>query len=156
MRHRVLATFSGKDRPGITSEITGVLARHRVTIQDIAQAVIQSLLSISIVFELPSVDQSKQVLAELQNLAKDQGLRLEHRALGENDGEPLSSRNLYHYAVTLIADSIGAEALHQVAASLAKRKTNIDTIKRLSEGGFSCVEMIVSSPKSSANAPKTP
>jgi phosphoserine phosphatase len=150
MSQQILATFSGKDHPGITSEVTGILARHKVAIIDIAQAVIQNLLSLSICFELPDGELGKKILQELQTLSTEQGLDLEHRALGKpgsQDAKTGHSGELYHYAVTLIADVVTAEALHQVTTTLAKRKTNIDVIKRLSADGFSCVEMIVSSPE---------
>jgi phosphoserine phosphatase len=140
MSQLFLATFSGKDRPGITSEITGVLARHDVAILDIAQAVVQNLLSLSIVFEGES---GQKALPDLEELARSQKLKLEHRGLGA--AEPPSKTPLYHYAVTLIAETVSAQALHEVTAALARRKTNIDVIKRLSEGAFGCVEMIVSS-----------
>jgi phosphoserine phosphatase len=148
MPHQVIATFSGKDRPGITSEITGILARRKIAMVDIAQSVTQHLLSLSICFELPSEDAGKQTLQELQSVSKTLGLKLEHRVMSDEEAKAgkLPARG-FHYAVTLIAESITAEALHEVTVLLAKRKTNIDVIKRLSESDFSCIEMTVSSPE---------
>jgi phosphoserine phosphatase len=142
----LLASFSGKDRPGITSEVTGILAKHKAVIKDIAQAVVQNLLTLSICFEVPDEESSKQLIEQLHIHSAASGLKLECRHLSAEESKKgsLPARGQYHYAVTLIADHIGAEALHQVTLALAKRKTNIDVIKRLSESGFSCVEMIVS------------
>src|SRR6185437_2257297 len=98
-------------------------------IRDIAQAVIQNLLSLSVYFEVADEPASKQILKELQALCDKQDLRLEHQKLAP--AAHSLSRELHHYAVTLIADTITAEALKQVSSALAKRKTNIDLVKRL-------------------------
>ena len=144
----VLATFSGKDHPGITSELTGILARRKTTVVDIAQAVIQNLLTLSICFEEPTED-CREILQELREHSKTLGLRFEHHLLTGDEAKAgsLPERGGHHYAVTLIADLVSAEALHLVSATLARRGANIDMIKRLSDGGFSCVEMIISSSK---------
>jgi phosphoserine phosphatase len=145
----ILFTASGTDTPGITSELTGILAKRNARVIDIAQAVIQNLLSLSILFEV-TTDQDQdedQCLQELTKKAEalhlqvavqiDQKKSLSGKAASKN-------ASLTHYAVTLIADTISAQALHEVTEALAKRRFNIDAIKRLSEGSFSCVEMIVS------------
>jgi phosphoserine phosphatase len=146
---RILVTVSGHDSQGITAQLTGILANRNTRILDIAQAVIQNLLSLSILFEVPSSvseDGSKQITADLKKCASELKLNLECKVLNAEDFEKTSTskETLSHYAVTLIADSVSAEAVHEVAAALAKRKFNIDTVKRLSEGSFGCVEMIVS------------
>ena len=143
----ILFTASGTDTPGITSELTGILARRNARIVDIAQAVIQNLLTLSILFEADSKTEQDLCLQELT--AKAEGLQL-RVAFQRDHKQPEASKAthketaLTHYAVTLIADSISAQALHEVTEALAKRHFNIDAIKRLSEGSFSCVEMIVS------------
>jgi phosphoserine phosphatase len=148
--HRTLLKISGHDSLGITSELTGILANRGARIVDIAQAVIQNLLSLSILFEMPSPEDEKQVVAELKKRAQELNLQIECKTIGEKELASSAHEALSHYAVTLIAESVSAEALHGVTASLAKRKFNIDTIKRLSEGSFGCVEMIVSTKHSKA------
>src|SRR6185437_7976313 len=118
----ILATFSGKDRPGITSELTSILARHDVALVDIAQAVIQHQLTLSICFE-ESSDGGKELLQELRDRSKALGLRFEHRTLSEDEAKTgsLPSRGTHQYAVTLIAEHVTGEALHLVSESLARR-----------------------------------
>jgi phosphoserine phosphatase len=141
----VLVTASGKDAPGITSELTGILAKHNKTITDIAQAVIHGLLSLSILFEVDSSDKEKTVLQELVFRATELGLKLDYRTLADGEGKAATSAKSFHYAITLIAESVSARALHEVTQVLASHKTNIDVIKRLSENEFGCVELVVSS-----------
>lgn len=159
MSVRVLATFSGKDQPGITSKITGLLAREKGVILDIAQAVIQDLLSLSIYLESQDLEAQKKLLQKLKELCQTENLKFEHQFLAERTSSRPLKPTCHHYAVTLIANPVSADALHQVTSALAKRSANIDSIKRLSEGEFNCVEMIVSSAKEltehSKNAVKT-
>ncbi len=143
----VLVTVSGPDSPGITSELTHVLAQANAIILDIGQAVIHHLLSLSILFEMPASDtEDKSTIKELLFKATELGLKLEFQVFKNG-----SSKNgkfapkAYRYAVTLIANAISAQALHEVTAVLAKYKMNIDVIERLSEGDFGCIEMLVSS-----------
>ena len=143
----VLVTVSGHDTPGITSELTGILASNNSTILDIGQAVIHDLLSLSILFELSPGSEDKALIKDLLFKATELGLKLEFRIMKSDE---VASRNnispkAYHYAVTLIAEPVTAQALHEVTAILAKFHVNIDTIERLSEGEFGCVEMLVSS-----------
>ncbi len=140
----ILLTASGRDRPGITSELTGVLARHPVRILDIDQAVIRHLLSLSILFEATDLASEPALRSELEAVAKQLDLKLELEALTLQASEKAVAPRACHYAVTLIADTLGAKPLHEVAEALARWKLNIDSIKRLSEGPFSCVEILVS------------
>jgi phosphoserine phosphatase len=155
----VLVTVSGKDTPGITSELTGILSQAEATlgakirILDIGQAVMHRLLSLSILFEFDAPGKirdtaQKTLLKELLFKASELGLKLEYQLMDAKD--PLlkpKGKKPCHYAVTLIAASVSAQALHQVTAVLARFCVNIDIIKRLSEDEFSCVELIVSSPE---------
>ena len=145
----ILITVSGPDAPGITSELTGILAQADARIQDIGQAVIHGLLSLSILFDLPG-DTSPlgpqtplEVLKDLLFKSVQLGLKLDYKILpGSRPTPPTAHR----YAITLLADQIPASALHQVTHTLAQSRFNIDLIQRLSEGEFSCVELIVSTP----------
>src|SRR5689334_14511532 len=85
----VLVTVSGPDAPGITSELTGILARADVVILDIGQAVIHNLLSLSILFELSEQDTSdKAVLKDLLFKANELGMKLEFRLFTSESPSP--------------------------------------------------------------------
>jgi phosphoserine phosphatase len=144
----VLVTVSGPDTPGITSELTGILARGNATVLDIGQAVIHRLLSLSILFEMaPGQPDDKAVIKDLLFKATELGLKLEFQVIQKVEERDFVQRlsNAYRYAVTLIAPAVSAAALHEVTAVMAGYGMNIDEIQRLSEGGFSCVELQVSS-----------
>jgi phosphoserine phosphatase len=143
----ILMTVSGRDRPGITSGLTGVLADQGVKILDISQAVIHRLLSLSLLYEVRSSGQEKLVQKELQAFATQMDLSIECQPWTPAPAESATA-SAHHYAITLIAEELSAQALHLVTQGVAKFGLNIDSIKRLSEGQFGCVEMVVSQPAS--------
>ncbi len=140
----VLVTCSGKDAPGITASLTGILARHGLKILDIGQAVLHGWLSLSLMFEGAS---EKEALKELLARAAELGLKLDFQLLQTPELEAARppAAPAYRYALTLIASEITAPALHAVTEVLARYRVNIDVIERLSEGEFGCVEMLISS-----------
>ncbi|MBU6374872.1 MAG: phosphoserine phosphatase SerB [Bdellovibrionales bacterium] len=143
-----LVTCSGRDTPGITAELTGILASSGAKIVDIGQAVLHGWLSLSMLFEPADTGSTatSSVVDRLLQKANELGLKMEHRNLHPQDLENGSlSRATYRYALTLIAPEIPARTLYAVTQFLAQQHINIDVIERLSEGPFGCVEMLVSS-----------
>ena len=146
----LLLTVSGIDSPGITAELMGILANYPVQLLDISQAVIQKLLSLSLLLFIPAnqSDQITPLLQALKNKALSLGLQLNSQSLNDSKALGQKTQTHPHYAVTLIADQISAQAFCRVAQVLARWNVNIDTIKKLSEDSFSCVEMQISTPQS--------
>ncbi len=50
-RKLILANIHGIDKPGVTAELTSILARHNAFILDIGQADIHNNLSLGILFQ---------------------------------------------------------------------------------------------------------
>src|SRR4051812_43970441 len=48
----VLATISGRDRPGVTASIFSALAAHDVEVRDVEQVVIRGRLILALLFDL--------------------------------------------------------------------------------------------------------
>ena len=53
MSEIILINVTGEDKPGLTASLTGILARYKVPILDIGQAVIHDYLSLGILVEIP-------------------------------------------------------------------------------------------------------
>lgn len=138
----LLVTFSGQDIPGITAEMTRVLATHGATLLDIDQGVVQKLLSLSLYFETQSSEET--LLKDLLFAANRLNLKMSYQRVEPKERN--QSKTLHSYAVTLLADQISAGSLSEVTQALARYAFNIDRIKRLSASDLSCVEMKVSSP----------
>ncbi len=145
-RPQVLVTVSGADKPGITSSLTQILAENGAKIRDIGQAVIHRLLSLFILFEITDEDaQSQTILKDLLFKANELGLKLEFQVLDAEKNDKASYvKGTHRYAVTLMGQFVTATALHHVTSALAKYSLNIDTIQRLSESEFNCVELLAS------------
>ena len=142
MEKSVLVTVSGADTPGITSKLTSVLAQSDATILDIGQAVIHGLLSLSILFRPKPGDERSSTVKDLLFAATELGLKLDFQVIDPKN-EPKIHHAKHHYALTLIAEELTASVLHQVTAALVKHDINIETIQRLSQDEFSCVEILL-------------
>jgi len=62
----VLINVSGQDKPGLTSEITEIMAQYDIRILDIGQAVIHDHLTWGILIEIPD-EQSWLILTRYIN-----------------------------------------------------------------------------------------
>jgi len=139
----ILATVTGRDTPGITAALTETLSKFDVQITDIAQSVISGQLTLSLLFRVSPIE-IHEALADLLHTAQRLGLKLQTSPVQSHE-DP--KRNVRHtYAITLLAEKITPKALHRVTDFLGKNQTNLETIRRLSDENFGCVEMTISSP----------
>ena len=161
MRHQApfgafLIHFSGPDAPGLTAELTGILAQYGVSILDIGQAVVHESLSLGMLVDVnpASLDSLESALA---TRAQQLGLSSRVKPIPE---EALQHwmRNLHqsHFVVTLLGWSISARDLSRVSAIISAHGMNVDRIERLSsqlaagtEPANACVELSVSGDASS-------
>ena len=128
----LLITLSGKDQPGVTAAITGILASHEVNILDIGQAVIHSTLSLGLLVELP--DGSRDAVSTaVQGFAIERDLRVVTSAVQpERYAEWVDAQGASRFIITLLARKITADQLTRVTAVVARHGLNIDGINRLS------------------------
>jgi phosphoserine phosphatase len=129
-------TFTGRDAPGITAQLSRILAQSGARLDDVEQVVVQGFLVLGFAVETAAVD---LLVKELLFAAKALGLELEYRRLAGDSGEPRQ-----RYALTVIARSVGPSALQAVSEVLAAHGANIERIHRLSEGGLQAIELAVS------------
>ncbi|HVT97502.1 MAG TPA: phosphoserine phosphatase SerB [Acidobacteriaceae bacterium] len=148
----VLLHFSGHDHPGLTAEITRTLARHRIGILDIGQAVVHESLSLGILIEVPPEERLTALRAELTSRAHELQLHVKFSTVRADSIQHwLRGLHQQHFIITVLGRSITAEHLARVTAILAAHAMNIDRIDRLSEGlssggpaASACVELAVS------------
>ena len=144
----LLLTFTGKDAPGITAAVTQALATAQLL--DLEQVVVQGFLTLAFAVGFADPQAEAKALGELQHTAGGLGLSLETARLPDSP-PPLRQR----FALTAIARTLGAAALHAIAQVLADHAANIERIHRLSEGGLACVEFAISlAPDADAGALK--
>jgi phosphoserine phosphatase len=133
MREIILINVTGKDKPGLTASLTGILARYKVTILDIGQAVIHDYLSLGILIEIPIEYKSSSILKDLLFEAHKLGIQIRFSPIEEDLYENWAAQQgKERRIITLLGRRITAEQLSKVAAAIAKNKLNIDVINRLS------------------------
>ena len=151
----ILLHFSGHDHPGLTAELTRILARHRIDILDIGQAVVHESLSLGILIEAPEHVGLAVLKAELTARAHELELQLRVKPVRPEALRHwlgiLHGQHPQHFVIAILGRSITAEHLARVTAIVAAHGMNIDRIDRLSgqlapedAAANACVELAVS------------
>ncbi len=152
MSELVLVNVSGRDKPGLTSEITGIMGRYDVRILDIGQAVIHDYLTWGILIEIPDGSKSSPVIRDLMFRLHALDLQVRFAPITVEEYQAWAEgRNRACYIVTLLSRDIKSEQIARVSAIIARHGLNIDNITRLSarpsldasENRIACVEFSV-------------
>lgn len=152
MKEIILINLSGPDKPGVTSSVTALLAKHNVNILDIGQAVIHNTLALGILAEFSGAD-SWPALKEVLFCVNEMGIQSRFSPVSaESYQEWVSDKGKDRHIVTLLSRQITAEHIARVSAIIAEFGLNIDNISRLSgrvglndsrEREKACVELSV-------------
>lgn len=133
MREIILIQASGNDRPGLTAAFTRILARYRLNILDMGQAVIHDALSLGILVETPRDAEASAVLKDLLFEAHKLDITVRFRAIEQQHYEHwVAGQGKDRHIITLLARKITAEHLADVTTAVADNGLNIDAITRLS------------------------
>jgi phosphoserine phosphatase len=128
----ILLNISGQDKPGLTSSLTGVLAKYGAKVLDIGQANIHDTLSLGILFEIKAKSSSAPVLKDLLFKAYELGIKAKFRPITLEDYEQwVSTQGKDRYIVTLLGEKLAAEQISAVTDVISEINLNIDSIKRL-------------------------
>lgn len=138
----LLLTVTGPDRPGITAELTEILAINNIALLDVEQVVVRGQLTLCLLVEM---DSEHPVLKDLLFSAKKLGQDLQFRILDIEETSPVDNKSR-RFAITLLGDPVPARAVQVLSRILANKKANIDWIRRLSEGELSSLEVLITLP----------
>ncbi len=128
----VLIRVSGADKPGLTANITAILAQYDVTILDIGQAEIHDSLSLGILAAIPATAESAPVLKDVLFKAHEIGLTVSFTPVDSESYEQwVSGQGKDRHIITLLARTISAEHIARITAIVAEHELNIDNITRL-------------------------
>lgn len=133
MKEIILLNLSGRDKPGVSSSITTILARYNIDILDIGQAVIHNTLSLGILIGVPTEAESSPVLRDVLFKAHELDMNIRFEPVEpEAYEEWVSEQGKSRHIITLLARNITAEHIGMVAQTAASHGLNIDNISRLS------------------------
>lgn len=129
----ILLHFSGPDHPGLTSELTRILADANACILDIGQAVVHETLALGLLIELPAGSDFAPLQSALTTKAQTLGLHVRFTPITtEALNHWLSLQGKDRLILTILGRSISADALSRVGSIIADHGLNIDRIQRLS------------------------
>ncbi len=133
MTELVLIRVTGADKPGLTSNISAMLAQYGVTVLDIGQAEIHDTLSLGILAAIPSKEDSGSVLKDVLFRAHELGLSVRFTPVTPESYEHwVGQQGKPRHIITLLARTIEASAIARVTSIVAEHGLNIDQINRLS------------------------
>jgi len=133
MNQRILLHFSGPDHPGLTSELTRILADAQACVLDIGQAVVHETLALGLLIELPEGSDFAPLKAALNEKAQRLELQLRFTPIDQAALDHwLATQGKDRFIVTILGRTISAAALSQASSVIAAHDLNIDRIERLS------------------------
>lgn len=147
----LLISLTGRDRPGITAEIAGLLAQGGVTLLDVEQVVVQGNLALNFLIDASEQDDAARgVLKDLLWKARELNVQVDFRLVDQHLQRPKRQS----WAVTLLSSRVSADMLAKAAEAAAARGFNIDRIHRLSGGGLTSIELILSANAETTDHPE--
>ena len=127
----IQVNISGYDKPGLTTALTDILARHDAFILDIGQANIHQTLTLGILFSTER-DKSGFIMKDLLFKASELGVQIGFKAISSEDyAQWVGRQGKNRYIVTLLGRNITARQISDVTAVIFRHGLNIDAIKRL-------------------------
>ena len=162
MNETLLIHFSGRDRPGLTAELTAILAGYDACVLDIGQAVVHETLSFGLLIEVPGSERLLDFQAALAAKSRELALQVSFTAIAQTELDDwISAQGQDQFIVTVLGRAISARHLARVTAIIAEHGLNVDRMERLS-GRWSlavhtpdanaCVEFVISGNASSEQA----
>jgi phosphoserine phosphatase len=159
MNETILIHFSGRDRPGLTAELTAILASFDTCVLDIGQAVVHETLSLGLLVEIPRGESFRGLQDALVAKSRKLQLQVNFTPVAKTDLDAwISSQAKDQFIVTILGRAISANHLARVSAIVAEHGLNVDQIERLSgrlslavhtPDANACVELTVSGDSSS-------
>lgn len=158
MSEILLVNVVGTDRPGLTHQLSSILADHSVRILDIGQAVIHEHLALGMLIQTPSGPESYEALKGLLFKSHELGLSIRISPLSEEEycewvGQQVQERNV----LTVLGRTVEADVIAEASRLFAEQGLNIEKISRLSrrapllvdmENGRECIEFsLLGTPK---------
>jgi len=120
----ILIRVTGQDRPGITTELLGLLARLDAELQDIEQVVVRHQLTLGLAVAVPA---GRDLVKEVLLFGWERDLAIDFEVV---DATP--TRHITRQVVTVLAPELSPTALARASGAIAASGGNIHRIHRLS------------------------
>jgi phosphoserine phosphatase len=134
----LLATITGHDKPGVTSQLFSVLADFPVEVLDVEQVVVRGRLILGVLVTAP--DDVTALETALHDAARRVGVTVEVSPGGSDRRSQRGDRS----HVTILGHPLRPGAMAAAAGQIANTGGNIDRIVRLASYPVTSIEMEVS------------
>jgi phosphoserine phosphatase len=134
----VLATITGRDRPGVTAAFFSALAAHDVDVRDVEQVVIRDRLILAVLFDLRG--DSAALRNSVTQAARALGMECEVTVA---DGPPRRPARGSRSHVIVLGRPLRPGALSHITQRVADIGDNIESLAQLATEPATAVEMIV-------------
>jgi phosphoserine phosphatase len=129
----ILMSFSGMDKPGITSSVSHIMAKYDVNVLDIGQSVIHDQLNLGVLVEVNVQDNDSILFGEIQACVDSMDIKVAFDEISkESYRDWVQNQGKTRHIVTLLAKIITAEHIAAVTAVGTEHGLNFDNITRLS------------------------
>ncbi len=135
-----LLHITGQDKPGITARLMGTLDELYIRIVDIEQAVVHNYLSLHVMIENCGKDLNS-LITILQNTLDDFSVNIRAKQV-EGGTEIPDPAN--RFVATVIANDVSPKFILKITSTVARLQANIDSIRKLNNGGLETIEFICS------------
>lgn len=123
----VLVTVTGRDKPGITSALMGILGKHNAVLLDVQQVVIRGRLILTALIErLPHCG---ALVTDIENAMTALGMDADI----EIGSDPVGSAANATHTILILGRPVTAEAFSRIAGTLAELGVNIATINGIAD-----------------------
>jgi phosphoserine phosphatase len=138
----VLATISGRDRPGVTAAFFAALAAHDVEVRDVEQVVIRDRLLLAVLFDLRG--DPGALRNSVSQAARALGMESEVTIADESGLHRRPDRTTRSHVI-VIGRPLRPGALSHITQRIADVGANIETVTQLSTDPAASLEMVVRS-----------
>jgi len=133
MNEIILINITGKDRKGLDSKFTSILAEYDVSVLDIGQAVIHEHISLGILVEIPVKENFAALYKDILYAGHKMDLSIDIKPVESIQYENwVEERGKERRIITLLGKKLTAKQISRVATVIYENNLNIDYITRLS------------------------
>ena len=139
-RKQILVHVTGHDEPGITATITRYFGEINAHILDIEQAVVFHYLSLHFHLQISGME-AEELLKELTKRLSEFSLSIQVKPVEEGiDLADPANR----FVTTIIANDVHPNFIADLTSAIASFQANIDSIRKLNNGGLETIELVCS------------
>lgn len=148
MSELILININGKDRKGINSKFTSILAMYDVNVLDIGQSVIHEHISLGILVEIPEPADFPAIYKDMLYEGHNLGLSVDIKSVDHQGYESwVKEQGKQRRKITLLGKKLTAQQIARVTTIIYENGLNIDSISRLT--GRISLESPQSNPRAS-------